>query len=842
MIRRNESFPLTMNTLSTHDTKRGEDARARLNVLGDLPGQWKAVSESWREMNHSLKKSIKNQAVPGPTDEYLIYQSLVAHLPMDGQIDDTFPDRFRGFLVKALREAKENTSWSHPDTDYEEGTLAFAMEILDPSHPFGRSLKNFLDRIIPHGIINSMTQTILKLTVPGVPDTFQGSEQWNLSFVDPDNRRPVNYEQLSDTLDKMIRDARKDPAELMEKLWQHPFDGRVKQWVTHLTLCERNEFPELFEKGRYVPLEVKGRYKDQLIAFMRSWHDQHLLVVLPLNTAVLPEKHGWKKTRIVLPGLMPLEWKNIYTRETLTGEGELKVKDLFRRIPFAVCSPVPNEPVKRAGILMHLTSLPGTQGTGDFGPPAFNFIDFLERTGQRCWQILPLSLTGALTSHSPYSSRSAFAGNILFIDPGQLVDMGLLNPMDLDDQKVYCTEVDYVRAEHTKQKYLDRAFEQFSSSVSKKIQMEYTTFAEREAYWIDDYALYEVLKARFKNRPWYKWPADYRDRDANTLEEFRKKNMESLERIRFGQFIFSKQWKTVKRYANERGVEIFGDIPIYIDHDSADVWAHPGLFRLKPDCSLEAVAGVPPDYFNEEGQLWGMPLYDWEAMEKESFRWWLKRIERNLQWFDLLRLDHFRGFMGYWEVQAGEKSAKKGRWIKAPGEKLFEAIRAAHPHMPFVAEDLGEITQDVYDLRDRFNLPGMKVMQFGFGEKMAFSHHYPGNIPYNSIVYTGTHDNNTLRGWFRKEADRATRKRYRTYTGKKLKENNVNKEIIRLAYGSPARLVVVPMQDWLELDEHSRMNFPSTTEGNWLWRMDRKLITKELEQRIRKKIMDFGRY
>jgi 4-alpha-glucanotransferase len=629
----------------------------------------------------------------------------------------------------------------------------------------------------------------------------------------------------------------------MDKLWQEPEDGRIKQWITHLTLNLRNDHPDLFEKGRYVPLQVKGKFKDHVIAFCRSYRDHHLLVVLPLHTADMPGGLRWENCRILLPDLTPLAWKHVFTNEILTGDRELNLNELFSRVPFAVCKSLPNKPVKRAGILMHLTSLPGNRGTGDFGPGAFRFIDFLERTGQRCWQILPLSVTSAHTAYSPYSSRSAFAGNTLFIDPVQLSKLGLLDPAEYSHEEPYFSEeVEYERAGHAKEEYLDLAFEHFRTSASARLQQAYRAFVERESYWIHDYALYEILKDHFKNRPWFEWPAEYRDRDEVALTDFRQKNAGLLDRIRFGQFIFSDQWGRVKRYANERGIEIFGDIPIYIDHDSADAWAHPSLFRLKQDCTLEAVAGVPPDYFNREGQLWGMPLYDWDAMEKDGFNWWLRRIERNLQWFDLLRLDHFRGFEAYWEVPAGEQTAINGRWMDGPAEKLFETILAKFPHMPFVAEDLGQITKEVYELRDRYGLPGMKVVQFGFGKNMAFSSHYPGNISYNSIAYTGTHDNNTLQGWFRQEADKATLKRYRVFSGKKLKGKNVNKELIRLTYGSPARLVIIPMQDWLGLDEGSRMNYPSTTEGNWLWRLDNTSITDQFEKRIRKMVRQFGRY
>lgn len=843
MVRRHEVSPLTMNVLSTHDTKRGEDARARLNVVGDLPDPWKKASERWRAMNAPLKKEVQGKPVPRAADEYLIYQALVGHVPMDGNASAVFVERFKEYMLKALKESKEMTSWSDPDPAYENLTMDFITDILDPGHAFRESLGKFLEAVIPHGIVNSLTQTILKLTVPGIPDTYQGSETWNLSFVDPDNRRPVPFNRLSRDLEVMIRASGKSFAGLMEKLWKHPEDGRVKQWVTHLLLKERGKNPGLFQKGRYLPLKVKGKYRKHLVAFLRSYGDSQLLVALPLHTASMPPEHGWEKTRIQLPGFAPLHWKDLFSKNEVDADGGLLVRDLFRTTPFAVCSGIPNAPVKRAGILMHITSLPGPYGTGDFGPETYRFVDFLERTGQRVWQTLPLSPTSSLTTHSPYSSRSAFAGNILFIDPGQLAEWGLLDGRTIGKQKrPPFNGTDYTSAENVKLRYLDEAFINFRKKAPVRLQAAFGDFVREESHWLRDHALFEVLWSRFGQKPWHQWPQEYRFRNEEALAAFEKQHAETLERIRFGQFAFSKQWERLKGYANERGISIFGDIPIYIDLNSADAWANPGLFQLDNDHRPEAVAGVPPDYFNEEGQLWGMPLYDWDAMEMDGYDWWLKRIKKNLQWFDLLRLDHFRAFESYWKVPVTETTARNGQWVRGPGKSLFDAVRKVFPHMPFVAEDLGQITPEVYELRDRYQLPGMKVLQFGFDRKMAFSQHYPGNIPYHSIAYTGTHDNNTMKGWYRKEAGKSSLKRFRRYTGKKLTEKNVHREMIRLAYGSAARLVIIPLQDWLGLDENSRMNFPSTTRGNWIWRLDGRQLSEALEKKIRKTVTRSGRY
>ena len=843
MVYRASHYPLTMNATSTHDTKRGEDARARLNVLSDLPEEWKKAARRWRKMNLDLKTSLESGPAPGLSDEYLIYQALCGHLPMEGTPGESFKGRFREYLLKALREGKESSSWSEPDTDYEEGVISFLDRILEPGHGFLESLMEFTRRIIPHGIMNSLTQLILKNTVPGIPDTFQGCETWNLSFVDPDNRRLVEYPRLQKDLESMIRSGKRDPAALLNKLWSHPGDGRVKQWITHLTLQVRSGYPDLFLKGSYLPLRITGKYSTHLLAFYRNYRDAHIVVVVPLNTASMPDGHRWEDTRIRMPDLAPHHWECRFTGRTIKTGKKISAESLLEEFPFALLEGTPNQPVRRSGILMHLSSLQGDFGTGDMGRESYAFVDFLQRAGQRCWQILPLNVTGPETHYSPYSSRSAFAGNPAFIDPEQMVREGLLDPADLKKQMIRQTgSADLEAAERAKSRLMDLAFKKFKTTTPGILKEQFDRFVGTEAYWLGDYALFEMLKSRYPGQSWSRWPVEFRDRDEKVLETFREANLEVWERIAFEQFIFSKQWNRLKTYANDRGVDIFGDLPIYVDYESADVWSNPGLFRLNPDKSMAAVAGVPPDYFNEEGQLWNMPLYNWEKRENELIDWWVRRIGKNLQWFDLLRLDHFRGFSAYWEVEAGAKTAQGGNWTEGPGDRLFEAIQDNFPEMPIIAEDLGLIDQPVIDLRDRFNLPGMKVNQFGFGDDMPFSTHNPLQTTYNSVTYTGTHDNNTLLGWFRKEADRPTLKRLKAFTGKKLKESDVAREMIRVAYATPSRLVIIPMQDWLGLDENARMNYPSTTSGNWQWRIDSDALTPGLAKKIRKMVRTFGRY
>jgi malto-oligosyltrehalose synthase/4-alpha-glucanotransferase len=843
MKERQLKSPLALNTLATHDTKRGEDARARLNVLTDIPETWERMSSRWAEMNKKHKQIVDNKMAPTPNDEYFIYQTLCAHLPVEGIITNSFSERLNEYIIKAFREAKVNTSWSEPDMEYEKISLEFIAKILEPGSEFSESLTSLLSDIIPHGIINSLTQLILKNAVPGVPDTYQGTESWNFSFVDPDNRTPVDYAKLNRDLSKMTREFKLDPEAFCQKILQKPENGKIKQWFTYISLKERVNHPDLFLKGSYQPLKVKGKFSKNIIAFYRKFRNEDLIVVLPLNTASLPMDTDWNNTRVILPDFASHKWENRITRETHKSDGILKIAELFTTLPFAYLRGIQVGPERKAGILMHISSLPGTFGIGDFGPGAKQFVDFLNITGQSYWQILPLSQTNNQTGYSPYSSFSAFAGNILFVDPNSLKDMGLLKTKHIKKYRIATgSSVDFKHAEKAKRSLLDIAFQNFLKKEESVLRKELELFKEQEKFWLNDFALFMTLKDHFNNKAWNEWPDEYKGRNLKSLENFKEDYKEEIEKVCFNQFIFSNQWKSIKAYANDYGIEIFGDIPVYIGYDSADVWAHPRLFRLHADFSMKSVAGVPPDYFNENGQLWGMPLFDWKEMQKEDYNWWLKRIEKNLEWFDLLRLDHFRGFSAYWEVPAGSETAKNGKWVKGPGEDLFNAIKRKFPDMPFVAEDLGQIDQAVYDLRDQFELPGMRIVQFGFGENMPFLHHNPGNYTYNSIVYTGTHDNNTLKGWYRKEANKKTLKRFRNFTGNNLKNTGCHLEMIRLAYSSVAKLAIIPMQDWLGLDESARMNFPSTTEGNWKWKLSEDQLSKKLEKEIREMVKTFGRH
>ena len=450
-----------------------------------------------------------------------------------------------------------------------------------------------------------------------------------------------------------------------------------------------------------------------------------------------------------------------------------------------------------AGLLLHISSLPSDFGIGDLGPPAYAFVDFLKASGQRLWQVLPLNPTEPEHGNSPYYSTSLLAGNPLFISPTLLYEEGLIDKKVLESLRLEPSDrVSYPLIHRLKEYMLGEAFKNF------KEEEDFYRFCEENSFWLEDFALFTAARKKLK-KPWWEW---------KDLPEVSEKDIK-VEKFR--QFIFFKQWKALKSYANARGVLLVGDLPIYPAPDSSEVWANRELFRLREDGLPQVVAGVPPDYFSKTGQLWGNPVYNWERLKERGFDFWLKRIEHALKLFDLVRLDHFRGFVAFYQVPFGEKTAEKGWWEKAPGYELFEAIKKGFPDMPFIAEDLGTIDEEVIRLRDHFNLPGMKVLAFAFFDKN--STHLPHNHDKNSAVYTTTHDNMPLMGWFYRELGEEERKRVLDYLG--YKPESISDALIRLAYSSVAKYCIVQVQDLLGLGEEARMNTPGRKEGNWEWRL-----------------------
>lgn len=474
---------------------------------------------------------------------------------------------------------------------------------------------------------------------------------------------------------------------------------------------------------------------------------------------------------------------------------------------------------RTSGILLPVSSLPSDYGIGDMGSGARFFADFLGRAGQTYWQILPLTPTASFMGSSPYSSCSVFAGNPLFISPEVLAEDGLIERNELESlRRPDNNRIDYQELEYSRTGLLDRVFERLGPSLDGLPGFREFT-AEHDWSWLDGFALFRCLKNDFGGVGWFDWPAEYRDRDPGALDEYRARAAKSLARVKFEQYLFHSQWRRLRRHFAERGVRIIGDVPIYPTYDSADVWANQEIFKLDHNKALTMLAGVPPDYFSKTGQLWGNPVYDWHALRRNGFNWWLRRLELALTTADVLRLDHFRGFAACWEVPPGETTAEHGSWAPVPGEEFFNEVRRRFPQMPFIAEDLGFITKDVLDLRDRFDLPGMRVLIFSFGDDAPISTNSLHNHKQNCVAYTGTHDNNTVRGWFEQEADEDQKRRFSLYLGKTAEAWDAPRDMVRLTLSSVARTAILPMQDVLGLGADARLNTPATPQGNWSWRL-----------------------
>jgi 4-alpha-glucanotransferase len=475
---------------------------------------------------------------------------------------------------------------------------------------------------------------------------------------------------------------------------------------------------------------------------------------------------------------------------------------------------------RTSGVLLHLTSLPSRFGIGDMGPEALRFAEFLTMAGQSRWQMLPITPTASSLGNSPYSSFSAFAGNTLCISPEGLCDDGLLTRQEL---AAFCLpdkgRVDFQTVERSKGAMLRQVFERRMGAGDLDEAPGFAEFCAHNGSWLPDYALFMALKDYFGGAAWTGWPEDIRLRRQEALQAYGVLLHREIVFQEFCQWLFFRQWGRLRFELSKLDVELIGDVPIYVTHDSADVWANARLFKLDEDGQPLFVAGVPPDYFSATGQRWGNPVFNWEACEAEGFAWWIRRMRHNFGLFDLVRLDHFRGFAGYWEIPAGEKTAVHGAWVPALGRELLTALKEAHGSLPLIAEDLGVITEDVVALKEHFGLPGMKILQFAFGPHTPESPDSPHNHEQNCVVYTGTHDNNTTRGWFEAEAGPALRRALARYLGRKVTADSVVRELIRLALVSPARDAVIPAQDLLDMDASQRMNIPGTSTGNWGWRL-----------------------
>ncbi|MDA3928199.1 MAG: 4-alpha-glucanotransferase [Prolixibacteraceae bacterium] len=470
---------------------------------------------------------------------------------------------------------------------------------------------------------------------------------------------------------------------------------------------------------------------------------------------------------------------------------------------------------RESGVLLHISSLPSVHGIGDFGVEAYRFVDQLVESGCSKWQILPLGPIGP--GNSPYQAYSAFAGELMFISLQKLLEWDLILDSELSDVPSFSKRtVDYNKVRFYKSEILHLAYKRFVRKNDCDFQNEFETFKNEHNWWLGDYALYTACKNKFKGKAWNNWDTDLRKRNTESLNSFSLLLNEEIEFEKFVQFMFFRQWFLLKNYANQKGIQIFGDLPLYVSHDSSDVWGNQSIFILNDEGEPNLLGGVPPDYFSEEGQLWGNPVYDWNKLSETEYQWWISRLYFNFHLFNVVRIDHFRGLESFWAVPRGEETAKKGEWLPAKGHELLAILQERLVELPVIAEDLGDITPNVEKLRDTYKLPGMKVLQFAFTSDPS-NVHLPHNYSGRNIVYTGTHDNNTLVGWL---ADLVGDEKRQAENYIKTKDKEAINEMVELAWASTAEMAIIPMQDILKLNGKSRMNTPGTIHKNWLWRYE----------------------
>jgi 4-alpha-glucanotransferase len=482
---------------------------------------------------------------------------------------------------------------------------------------------------------------------------------------------------------------------------------------------------------------------------------------------------------------------------------------------------------RSSGLLLHITSLPSYGGIGDMGPAAYQFADFLVSAKQRLWQVLPLSPTGY--GNSPYAAMSAFAGNQLLVSLEFLSDWGWISGERIANLPGRQGNVDFNLVQETKLPLLAEAAQNFLERKPEGQWQNFERYCWENGSWLENYVLYNVLRQKFNTGAWILWPEEIAQRNPEAMARIRQENADAIARERAIQFAFDEQWRNLRSYCNERGIRIIGDVAIFVNYDSADVWTHPDLFELDEKLRPVRVAGVPPDYFSETGQRWGNPLYKWGDLERQGFDWWIHRIRRAQFLYDIIRLDHFRGFEAYWSIPAEDETAVNGEWVKAPGGQLFSSLYGALGDLPFIAEDLGLITEEVHALRDQFNFPGMRVLQFGFSDRGAHIH-LPHRYVNNTVVYTGTHDNDTTLGWWQIGATENEKSAVADYVGSL--QDGIVWPLIRAASRSVADICLFPVQDILQLGSEARMNTPSRPNGNWSWRCPEGTLTQDLAEKL----------
>ena len=784
----------------------------RLDVADELPEQF--IKEFYRELKKADPNSIllgevwedaSNKVSYGTRREYFLGDDLdsVMNYPFRNIVLDFFGGKATASKAGArLLSLAEN---------YPAHYFYATMNLVD-SHDVERAL-NTLGEAPSEATMTAVNRSryqldkkayakakarlklasLMQMTMPGVPSIYYGDEAGVEGYRDPYNRKTYPWGREDKDLlahyQKVIG-LRNDHDALRTGDWQLFSANENVLAYGRRIVGGKDQFGTEREDGTFIVLLNRSDEEQTVTVDVRAY--SHGTLGDLLSDATVSVEHG-----CITVTLAPHQGMVLREQE----------KSKFRRA---------------SGILCHPTSLTSQYGIGDLGKGAFDFIRFLFQAKQRYWQILPLTppLDGEL---SPYQSQSAFAGNPALISLGKLVTMGLLTVADVQEAMDKEGKLTLIEATANKKRLLKRAFDSKAWQEMAKGE-DWHLFCTEEAEWLDDYALYMALKDAFGKVAWTEWDADIRDRKPSALAKWKKKLALEIDYYRFEQYLFEHQWQELRMQARRFAVKIIGDLPIFVAHDSADVWANPHLFELDEVGRPTAVAGVPPDYFSEEGQLWGNPLYRWDVMKKDNYAWWTMRMKRTLAQVDIVRLDHFRGFEAYWRVDADKKTAVSGKWVKGPCEDLFHALEKACGTLPVIAEDLGTITDEVNELRMKFGFPGMKILHFDLDAESDV----PLRAPKNSVLYTGTHDNNTTVGWLTEDLaprDRdAVRKALMRAVGSETSDARL---AIRFAYASNADTVIVPMQDVLELGTTARMNLPGTIEGNWSWRMPKGSLTQE---------------
>lgn len=779
----------------------------RLDVIDELPATFSQAffkelkaANSDAVMLGEVWEDCSNKVAYGQQRQYLCGDEMdsAMNYPLRAILFDYLLGRNDGSLTmrrfESLREnypaqnfyAMMNLIGSH---DVERALSVLGEAVCYEGMPaVDQSRSRLSDEQYAVGLKRLYMATLFQMTYPGVPSVYYGDEMAMQGFKDPYNRRPFPWQ------DKVHEDV------------HHTFAQMI---------CTRNAHMAL-QTGALLPLTAEG----DIIAYARVIEGGHDMfgedakdeVFVALFNRSTREKHAVTvDVSDFADGTFCEVFHKENTYETATGKLSVKMPPLTGML-LEHCKK-PRHYERKAGILLHPTSLPSKYGCGDFGKCAYDFVDFLAAAGQKIWQILPLNPVGY--GYSPYQSPSAFAGNTVLIDIDDLVDKKWLMPAEARIADVSAGSfVDFERVENFKTKAFQKAYRRFQQDDA--VQPAFAAFCKKESYWLEDYALFQAGKRENRGKPWTAWSAPLKKRKGAALKDLSHRYAEHIGYVKFLQFVFAKQWQRLHGYARSKGVEILGDMPIFISHDSSDVWAHRELFDLEEDGTAKTVAGVPPDYFSATGQLWGNPHYNWQAMEKDGWDWWIRRFRKLYENVDIIRIDHFRGFEAYWEVDGKAETAINGKWKKGPGKKFFDAMKDALGKTSIIVEDLGVITDEVEKLRDDCEFPGMKVLQFSlhmndYG-RMGFV------APENCIVCTGTHDNNTTVGWFTGDLDEMTRASVASLVhAPEDRPDKVAAKLISFAYASNARMAIIPMQDILHLDERARMNIPGTVGPNWKW-------------------------